>query len=93
MSKLIEAVKEGNVAKVREMLSTSDINGTDEVGDVSRLTIFECAYLFYHLVVYIYLTILLFVLTFLHLPGLTSNTFVVRMFTIIHLHIDIRYSI
>ena len=41
MSKLIEAVKEGNVAKVRELLSTIDINGTDEVGDLSRLTIFR----------------------------------------------------
>ena len=31
MSNLIVAAKEGNVAKVLEMLPTTDINGTDEV--------------------------------------------------------------
>ena len=35
MSKLIEAAKEGNMAKVLEWLPTSDINGADEVGDLS----------------------------------------------------------
>ena len=45
MSILIEAAKEGNVAKVIELLPTSDINGTDEVGDLSSLTIFRIHYL------------------------------------------------
>ena len=31
MSNLVEAAKVGNVAKVLELLPTSDINGTDEV--------------------------------------------------------------
>ena len=38
MPNIIEAAKRGNVAKVRQLLSTSDINGTDEVGDLTSLT-------------------------------------------------------
>ena len=44
MSNLVEAAKEGNVARVLELLPTSDINGTGEVGDLSSLTLFEFAY-------------------------------------------------
>ena len=38
MPNIIEAAKRGNVVKVRQLLSTSDINGTDEVGDLTSLT-------------------------------------------------------
>ena len=39
LSKFIEAAKEGNALKVRALLSTSDINGTDQVVDIFLFTV------------------------------------------------------